>query len=94
MTGNRAQDFLAAAAEEIEVDREFAVDLRDERQSLTEPIVGALDFELHQGAEGGGVLVAGNVGLADGEATQVFERKIDASLGVVGADVLPEVGEL
>ena len=31
---------------------------------------------------------------ADVEAAKVFEREIDAALGVVDADVLPEVGEL
>ena len=36
----------------------------------------------------------GDVVFADLEPAQVFERQIDAALGVVGGDVLPEVGEL
>ena len=91
---NRVQNFQTAAAEKIEIDRQFAINLPDQRQALTEPIAGALDFELHHRAEGGSVLVVRNVVFGDFEAAKVFERKIDASLGVIDGDVLPEVCEL
>ena len=54
---DRVQNFLAAAAEEIEIDGEFAINFFDQRQALAKPIAGALDFELHHGAEGRSVLV-------------------------------------
>ena len=91
---NRVQDFLSAAAEKIEIDRQFAIDFSDQRQALTKPITGAFDFELHHGVEGWCVLIARDVVFANVEATKIFERQIDAALGVVDADILPEVGEL
>ena len=80
--------------EEIKIDGEIFVDLGDERQALTKPTVGALNFKFHHCAEGGRVVVAGDIVFEDVEAAKVFEREVDASLGVIDADVLPEVGEL
>jgi hypothetical protein len=88
------QDFQAAAAEQIEVDGEFTVNLADERQSLPEPVAGALDFEFHHLAESRGVLIADDVVFGHAEAAQVFQRQIDAALGVVDTDILPEIREL
>src|SRR5579859_3685520 len=88
------QNFLAAAGEQFQIDSEFAVHLAHERKSLLEPVVGALDLELHQLAKGGRVPPAGKIGFGHGKAAQVFERKIDAALCVIHANVLPKVGEL
>jgi len=55
---DRAQNFLAAAAEEFEIDGEFAVDFLDQRQALAKPILRAFDFKLHHGTERGSVLIA------------------------------------
>ena len=94
LADNRTQDFLTAPAEEIEINRQFAIHLCDERQALPEPILGALDFESHQCAKGRRVAAASDVVFVDRESAKVFEREIDSSLGVVGSYVLPEVGEL
>ena len=61
---------------------------------MLEPVTGTVDFELHHGAKGRRVLVARDFIFADLKTAQVFERKIDASLGIVGGDVLPEICEL
>ena len=91
---DRVENFLAAAAEEIEIDGQFAIDFGNQRKALAEPVAGALNFKLHHRAESGSVLAVRDLVFADIEAAKVFERKIDAALGVVGGYVLPEVGEL
>src|SRR5437588_3224706 len=88
------QDFQATAAEEVEIDGELAVDSTHQRKTLPKPVTGALDFEFHHGAESGSVLVLSNFGFVDMEPAQVLQREIYATLGIVHADVLPEIGEL
>ena len=80
------QDFLAAAAEEIEIDGEFAIDFADERQALAEPIVGRARLRTSSWSQKAGVFwLLRDVVFADVEAAQVFERQIDAAFGVVDA---------
>src|SRR5579863_9320914 len=67
---NRVQYFHAAAAEKIEINREFAVDFPDERQTSMEPVAGTLDFELHHFAKRGRVFVLRDVFFADAEQSQ------------------------
>src|SRR5581483_9090044 len=88
------QDLLATTGEKFQVNRELVIHLSDQRQSLTEPVAGALDLKLHHLAESRSVALGGNILFAHTEATQIFKRKIDAALFVVDADVLPEIGEL
>jgi len=54
---NRVQDFLSAAAEEIEIDGQFAARLLRSAAGPAETNRGAFDFEFHHGAEGWCVLV-------------------------------------
>src|SRR5579862_526982 len=70
------------------------IDLAVQGKSLPKPVAGALDFKLHHRAEGGRVLLAGDIVFGDVEAAKIFDREIDAVLRVVDGNVLPEVGEL
>src|SRR5215831_827451 len=91
---DRVQNFQTAAAEQIKVDREFAIDSSDQGPALPEPVAGALHLELHHLAKSGSVLPAGDIVLGDAKAAQVFERQVNPVLLVIDTDVLPEIGEL
>ncbi len=88
------EDFETAAAEEIEIEGEIAIDHVDERQPLLEETARKVDFVFEERAEFGSrnSLLDGCVG--DAEALHVVLRNVDAVFGEVDADVLPEVGEL
>ena len=88
------EDLETAAAEEIEIDGEVAIDHADERKSLVEEVAGVFDFVFEEGAKLGGGDSLLDCGIGYAEALHVVLRKVDAVLGPVDADVLPEVGEL
>ena len=88
------EDFETAAAEEIEIDRQIAVDHVDEGQALVEEATRIVDFVLQERAEFGrrNSLLDCRVGYA--KALHVVLRKVDAVFQEIYADVLPEVREL
>src|ERR1700692_4201038 len=88
------QDFLAAAAEEFEIDRQLFIYFADKRQAAVKPFAGALDLKPHHFAKRGSVTVLGQIFFRHGIFPQVFKRQIDSALGEVDANVLPEVCEL
>ena len=88
------ENFLAATAEEFEIDCEFFIYFAYERKTAIEPFSRALDFKLHHLAGGAGIEVLSQVRFGDCELAKIFERKIDSAFGVVAGYVLPEVGEL
>ena len=89
-----AQDFHAAAAEEIEVESEVTVDFANEGQALLKKPTRAFDFVAHQRAELGSGDAVGDDLVGHAEAAHVFLRNINAALEEIDAHVLPEVGEL
>ena len=78
-----AENFEAAAAEEIEIERQVAVDAADERQALDEQRARVVDFVSHQGAEIG----SGDAGcdgfIGDAVGAHVGLRNVDAAFGEV-----------
>src|SRR6266496_4686670 len=94
LTFDGVEDFLAASAEELDINGNFAADFADQRQSSVEPFSGALDFEAHHLTELWRVAFGGEVTLRDLKAGQVFEWKVDSSLLVIDADILPEIRQL
>src|ERR1700686_4709107 len=88
------QNFLPAAAEEFNISRQFTFDLRDKRQPLRKPFARAFHFKLHHLAKRACVVVAPDHFFPDTKAAQVFERKINPSLGKIYTYVLPEIRQL
>src|ERR1700692_1054697 len=88
------ENLLAASAEKFNIDGQFRLDFRDERQALREPFGGTFHLKLHEFAEGGCIVFCADYIFINAEAAQVFERKIDSSLGKIRAYVLPEIRKL
>src|SRR3954451_4320678 len=88
------QDLQTSAAEQIEINGEFAIDFCDQRHSPMEPFAGSINFKLHHRAESGSVLSLSNLLFAHAKTAQIFERQVNAPFLVIDAYVLPEIGEL
>ena len=88
------QNFLPAAAEQLDIDRQFAVHLLDQRQAALKPLPCPLHLEPHHVTEFRRIAGCRNIVFTDAMTAQVLQREIDSSLGMVIAYVLPEIGQL
>ena len=88
------QNFLPAAAEQLDIDRQFAIHLLDQRQAPLKPLARPLHFEAHHFAECRRIARCRNILFTHAVTAQVLQRKINSSLGIIIAYVLPEIGQL
>ena len=94
LTFDGAEDFEAAAREEVEIEGEFAIDHADEGHAGAEHFARGVDFAAHEFAELGREARFGDHGFVDAETVHIFAGNVDAVLRVVDADILPEIGKL
>src|SRR5579884_2265734 len=77
------QNLLAAPAEQLDVDCQFAIDHSDEWTPALEPLTRSFYFEFHEPAERGGEAPLCDVSFSHSIAFQIFEGKINAAFAVI-----------
>src|SRR6266567_2842807 len=88
------QNFKTAAAEQVKIQRQIAVDFPDQRQPLLKHFTRIDYFIAEKCAKLRSRDTRGNGSIGHTEVLHIRLRKVDAVLGVVHAHVLPEICEL
>ena len=87
-----AQNLQAAAAKEVQIQRQVARDLADQRKPLFEERARIIDLATHKAAKLRRDNAFGNLRFADAKYLHIVFRNIDAAARKVLAHILPEVG--